>query len=97
MAVLIVDYDHNALLDELAVGSAGAERSPCSVPLEGQVLEEPQHSLPPHQHKGRPVELAQPTVDQLHGVPERTERVRLAIDTYVLPVARRAGFWSPRL
>ena len=68
-----------------------------SEPLEGEVLEEGKHRLPPHQDEGWLMHLEYAIVDELDGVPERTTGVRLMQNTYVLPVESRSGFCSSRL
>ena len=62
--------------EKLYVLSAGlAAALERSEPLEGEVLEEPEHSLPPHQEDCRSPQLQDAVVDQPHGVPKRTEEV----------------------
>ena len=69
-----------------------------SQPLEGEVLEEAKHSLPPHQDEGRLIHAQHSTIDKPDRVPKRTARVRPKIvSTYVFPVASRSGFCSSRL
>ena len=61
---------------QLYVMSAGlAAARERSEPLEGEVLEEPEHGPPPHQEERGLLELQDAVVDQPHGVPKRTEEV----------------------
>ena len=86
------EYAYKNYLTDKVIGIcySGAAKSLLSELLEGEVLEEAEHRLPPHQQVGWLVHLKNAAVDQLDGVPERTDRVSHMIGTYSLPVERRS-------